>query len=402
MKRPFLLLLYTAAVLGTFHLTVTTEFPPPPALEPTLESQQTNTVPFINCTDLGIPLKERYPDSQLVSRCPWDLKVFDNKVFVGCGDYDKNTGPTDIMYYDLEEKTWVNSGTVNDEAITKFLEFDNRLISPGTDPKSSHDFGNYYVFDPFGWITVSTVPDGVHMYDIEVFGNETFYAIGTPKKENTSPVQKTSDGKTFTSVPFLKDGKQLFENRSDTFARCFALFGSGDRLFAFARWYSDGYYGFFEYDGNAFNLCSENPLFETSGINRQTLLNEHDVLGEKSYFSVGAFYSTENFKEFTKIAVPCDAHVQDIVTKDGKVYVLTSLKQDSPESIQAPYKNTVWEYSEENGFKEILSFNHSTTAMSFDVSLGTVYVGLGSTTAPTKLNGTILEFNLITTYTEIQ
>ncbi len=400
MKRLVLLLFYTIAVLGTFHITATTEFPLPTIPTPEVtypESKPTVNVIIENefvCTELGIPLKDFYPQEKIVSKSPWDIKVFDGKVFIGCGDYDKNTGPSPVFYYDLRQRLWVNSGTLNDESIAQFTVIDGKLIIPGIDPKTNDDFsfGNYYVYSKSGWTTVSNVPNAVHMYDIKKFQSETFYAIGT-SNETHSPVQKTADGQTFADVPFLKEGKPITQNSTDTFSRCYALFTVNDKLYAFCRWFESGFFGFFEYDGNAFNLICEKPTFEISpqGINRQSLINEHVTFNGKGYFSLGTLYSTSDFKSFNKITVPENAYVEDLLVKEDRLYVLTSQKQDSPLTPTSLYKNTVWEYSEENGFIEILSFEHNTTAMSFDICEGSVYIGLGNYKSPTEYNGTVLE-----------
>ena len=70
-------------------------------------------------TELGIPLSERYPEG-IRARCPWDMTVFDGKLYIGGGDYDANSGPVDIWCYDIDNGTWENSGTVPDEEINRF------------------------------------------------------------------------------------------------------------------------------------------------------------------------------------------------------------------------------------------------------------------------------------------
>lgn len=403
MKRVLLLCVYTLFISCTFHLTTDTEFPLPivTITEVVKEEPEIISTPITESdytiTLLGTPFKDRYSESQLVSRNPWDIKVFDNKIFVGCGDYDKNTGPTDIMYYDLEEKVWVNSGTVDDEAVAKFLVIDDKLTVPGIDPRTNADFsfGNYYVYDDSGWETLNNIPNAAHTFDIEIFQGETFYAIGT-SKSTQSPVQKTDDGQTFTEVQFLKDGDPITETES--FPRCYALFATKDKLFAFCRWTNSRYYGFFEYDDNAFNLVSENPPLEMSqeGINRQSLINEHVVFNNKCYFSLGTLYSTDDFENFEKIDVPKNAYVQDILVKENKMFVLTSESLETPENATENatemYQNTVWEYSEKNGFKKILTFEYDTTAMSFDISGDSFYIGMGSNLSPADQNGSVYEF----------
>ncbi len=49
----------------------------------------------VEVKELGIPAERQFSLGAM-ARCPWDIKVFEGKVYVGSGDYDLNTGPTVI------------------------------------------------------------------------------------------------------------------------------------------------------------------------------------------------------------------------------------------------------------------------------------------------------------------
>lgn len=398
MKRPLALCLFIITVLSVFFVTDNMEFPLPDiSVIAYSENGEATTEKEHIYTELGIPSAETYKDL-LSARNPWDITVFDGKLFIGGGDYSKNSGPAAVWYYDLKENLWHCSETVNDEAVAKFLHIDNQLIIPGIDPKDDHTCGNYYTYDPFGWVTVRTVPNGVHMFDIVEFNGEMFYAIGN-SDGTQSPVQKTLDGENFTAVEFYAYGKALSEDPDISFSRCYSLFTANDRLFAFCKWYNTGFYGFFEYNGTSFELCNERPVLDipSVGTNRQSLLNEQVTFNGKCYISFGTLYCTSDFKELKKLTVPDNAYVEDIAVIDGRMYVLTSKKSTvtETESAKPEYKNTVWEYSEQEAFTKILSFNYPLSAMSFTLFDGVFYVGIGNYNDPEvdkSLNGMILKF----------
>ena len=349
-------------------------------------------------TELGIPSKERYSDSHPVSRNPWDMAVFNGLLYIGSGDYDKNTGPVPIWCYDPKLNLWENSGNVNDEAVARFIEFDGQLIAPGIDPKDNHDFGNYYVLnDNNEWQTVRTVPNGVHMFDIVKHNGETFYAIGN-SNGTQSPVQKTTDGTTFEAINMYSDGRLLTGDSSLGFSRCYGLFSMGDRLFAMCNWPNLKAAGFFEYDGTRFNQVSNLKDLKVNdiSISRQIMYNEKAVFNGIGYISFGSFYKTADFKTMERIPTPNDSVVQDIVLKDGKMYVLTATKSnDTDDAENTLYTNSVYEYSENANFYEVLSFQYKAPAMIFCKDGSTVYVGIGKNDSTVKKDnpiGTIISF----------
>ena len=44
----------------------------------------------VEYTELGIPLSERYSQG-VRARCPWDIYIWDGKIYIGSGDYDSNS-----------------------------------------------------------------------------------------------------------------------------------------------------------------------------------------------------------------------------------------------------------------------------------------------------------------------
>lgn len=354
-------------------------------------------------TELGCPSKASYSEKQLNSRIPWDLCVFDSKLFIGCGDYDKNTGPCDIWQYDLSTREWSVSGKVADEAIVNFEIIKDQLIATGTDPKESWENGSFYTLTSDGWQTNRSVPFGIHMFDIAEFQGKTFYAIGN-QSSSQSTVQMTLDGVSYTNVPFYIDDVALLNNPDYGFSRCYNLFEGDNSLFAFC-WFSDSksqpkMTGVFKFDDNGFHFISKltDLKAENLGSNRQLPLSKTITYNNKFYFSTGYLYSTESFKSLEKINIPNSAYVEDMTVDGDKLYILTSSEHDDE------FLNTIWEYNETDGLKELCSFHYKQSAISLEKYDDIYFVGIGKMTdsntevtnenSPALLNGNIIKIEL--------
>ncbi len=366
-------------------------------------SPDSSTVKSFVVTELGCPSKETYSEKQLNSRIPWDMAVFDGKLFVGCGDYDKNTGPCSVWQYDLETCEWSVSGRVDDEAVINFEIIDNQLITTGTDPKATWENGSFYTYNADGWQTDRSVPFGIHMFDIAEFHGQTFYAIGN-QNNTQSPVQITSDGVNYINAPFYIDGVAVIQNPDYGFSRCYNLFESDNKLFAFC-WFSDSnnqpqIMGIFKYDGSAFHFVSKLTDLgaQNLGSSRQLPLNKSITYNNKFYFSTGYLYSTNDFETLQKIDIPNDPYVEDLTVSGDNLYILTSTEKNSE------FLNTIWQYNKTDGLKEMYSFPYKQSAISLEKYDDTYFVGIGqitdSATEPTNnespdlLNGYILKLEL--------
>ncbi|MDD3803478.1 MAG: hypothetical protein PHW02_03705 [bacterium] len=110
-----------------------------------------------------------------------ELCLFNNRLYIGYGDYGVNTGPTDVIYYDFGTKTWNKEFTVDDEAIVLYRIIDNKLFIPGVDAcekENEWDFGNYYELTDAGWKKHRTVPSAVHVFDIAKKDSTIYLATG--------------------------------------------------------------------------------------------------------------------------------------------------------------------------------------------------------------------------------
>jgi hypothetical protein len=123
------------------------------------------------------------------ARNPWDMHVFDGKLYVGNGDSGHNAGPVFITYYDLVTGVWGHQGEIAQEQIESFQVINGRLVIPGHDPHS--DGPAFFVRgDGDGWGNY-TGPKSEHIYSLAMLGGVPFAALGNGKG---GPVAKLING----------------------------------------------------------------------------------------------------------------------------------------------------------------------------------------------------------------
>jgi len=146
----------------------------------------------------------------------WDLQVWRGRVYLGYGDWIGNSGPLDIWYYTpavgcfVSETVYVSAtlpaARLNEEAIHRYVVIDGDLYIPGTDPKDSWEWGNFYRNDGSGWGQYRTILNGVHTFDLAGYNDDLFAAIGT---DGTEPLLRSSnEGLTWTVA--ISEGSDIF------------------------------------------------------------------------------------------------------------------------------------------------------------------------------------------------
>ena len=125
------------------------------------------------------PLGQPTADKGEVARKINELMLFGDRLYLGHGDWHKNTGPTDVIYYDFDREEFVKEFTVDEEAIVRYRRCGNRLILPGTDSTESWEFGNLYVHEASGWKKYRTIPRGLHVFDFAEYTGRWYVATGS-------------------------------------------------------------------------------------------------------------------------------------------------------------------------------------------------------------------------------
>jgi len=117
-----------------------------------------------------------------------ELMLFEDRLYLGHGDWFKDTGPTDVIYYDFGRKEFVKELAVDEQAIVRYRRYGSRLFLPGADSTESWEFGNLYVHEASGWKKYRTIPRGLHVFDFAEYAGRWYVATGSNFGDlNTGP-----------------------------------------------------------------------------------------------------------------------------------------------------------------------------------------------------------------------
>ena len=325
---------------------------------------------ILNYADLGVPYADIYTDERINSRLADDLTVFDGRLYVGGGDYDANTGPVYVMSYDLEKGGWKKSNEpLPDEQIKRFRVLDSKLVTLGTDPKDSWDMGNYYVLEGGGWQTLRVLPSGIHCFDAIEYGDAVFFGLGV--NSGDFPAVRF-DGEKYVTVEFFKDG-ELLDTSGNEIIRIYNFFEFKNSLFAFLTLDKKdengeplGYFmDLYVYDGEAFRYVSGSLPSEDMPDVATTENTAYFVLNK-------TLLRTENLTEFSAVSLGEGTKVSDIITEDGKIYVLGWRK------INGSYFEAVVFEGGSGGFEKKFGLLAKATPGAFCKDGDTFYISLGN------------------------
>ncbi len=338
----------------------------------------------IEVKELGIPTQKQFSLGAM-ARCPWDLKVFEGKVYVGSGDYGLNTGPTVIWAYDINSGKFVSSGDVRDDAVASFKIIGGKLTAPGTDPMGGWSAGNFYQFNGSKWNTYSNIPNGIHNFDMVEFGGKIYAGLGV-NVENSPVAVSSSVNDYFEFVPLYKNGVEVDATTMDLLQyRVYDLVVLNEDLYAMVCFASNSgsklevyklIDGVFEYYSNADVLFSSNRV----GTN---LIDGKITYNGNAYFANGYLYSSSNLTNFNKINLPNGGCATDLLIDGDSLYILSYVKNGDN------YKIYIYQ-TDGDVVQEVLSFEYGVTPISFDKSGDVYYLGMGDRRSKNEKNGMIL------------
>ena len=322
----------------------------------------------------------------------WDIKVWNGKVYRAAGDYDKNSGATTILAYDIANRRWVKTGTADDEAIHRFVEIGGTLYTPGIDAIGNWDTGNFYVLDEDGkWKMTRNLPNGLHCFDMIEFDGKIFAGLGTETLGDTVAVSQ-DQGKTFTFIPLYRDGT-LLDTSGYEYSRTYAFVEYTGDLYALVTFKKTGSLSYdrfvFRYeDGKMqYQSVADSRLTGQTGSNYwQGKVEWKGVcyLTSTALNAVTDFSKPETHKQ---ISMPNGGVVSDILVHNDQLYVLSYKFQEDMTCNAVIYKSAT---GEEGSFTEVASFHYAAFPISFDFDGEHFYVGTGMCLADSSKAGMIL------------
>lgn len=344
--------------------------------------------------DLGIPTEEWY-SYNLLARCVWDMTIYDNKLYVGCGDYTNNTGGVPVMYCALDDLgNWQREGIVLDEQIGRFLMLDDKLTIPGWDPKDVPESGTYYQLEEGKWLTHSGLPDGLHNFDLVRYDGKLFAGIGANKGE--TPIVVSENGTDFERVPMFRNGVPVDTSEGECI-RTYNLWVVNDTL------YADFYYDntvtnkriqeVYRYENGKFIWCcglGKKLNFTNIGSVNLSKPWADAVVDDTLFITVGRLYKTTDMVMFTEIPLPNNAWVYDIYTYNDTMYLLAAYQKED-----GTYSVTVYSSATANfdDFKVEYTLDSEVQPTSFAVSDDGYFVSFGDWNSMiNEQNGTVIYY----------
>jgi len=332
--------------------------------------------------ELGVICDAWYGSGNLANYA-WDVKVWDGKVYRAAGDYDKNSGTTVIMAYDIATQRWERTGFASDEAIHGFEEIGGTLYAPGIDATEGWDLGNFYVLKDGKWQQVRNLPNGIHCFDMIENDGRIFAGLGTEVTAQTVAVSEDG-GKSFRFAPLYKDGKP-YNLSGYKSSRTYEFVKYNGQVYALVR-FTLGFGGVWEVfryeDGKMHYMANGYQLFGGS-TSRKYFTGEFEF-GGACYIANGGLTVVTDFSDpenWKKIPMPGKETVRDAFLRDGVIYVLASEQnRNASTHFVDSYKTVIYKSTtgQEGSFEEVLHFDYSAAPLSFDWDGTCFYIGTGA------------------------
>jgi len=332
--------------------------------------------PNADFAELGVFSNYYYTGSTIANHA-WDIKIWDNMVYRGTGDYDKNAGTAPIIAFNKDTQSWVQMGVTADQAVHRFVEIGGTLYAPGIDANESWDLGNFYVLEEGKWKKVRNLPNGIHNFDMIEYDGKIFAGLGTETLGN-SVAFSDDGGKTFRFAPLYQDGKPM-DTSSYKSSRTYEFMEYNGQLYALVSLQMGfGYMSaIFRYEnekmvyvGNASKIASGR-----AGRNYWNGKVEWNGICYLTTTSLNAVTDFANPDTHKQIPMPNKEIVSDILLYNNELYVLGFIFTGEKTYDTVIYKSAT---GEEGSFTKVASFNYPALPMSFDFDGAHFYIGTGN------------------------
>ena len=328
------------------------------------------------------------------AHCAWSLAAWDGLIYCGGGDYDKNSGATDIWAYDPTNEKWIKTGTTDDECISKFTVIDGVLTAPGVDPIEGWTYGNYYQLVNGQWQKIRKIPGGIHNFDMVKFENKLFVGLGVNKGDQ--PVKYTTDGETYTDVPLYR-GSYKVSVSSYSVVRAYEFFVRDGQLYALLG-LTKGSENFYIYrydndkmvyvgDANSFIYGSGNGSFNY--VSADVTFNGEFYVAANGLFRIKDFSASDGIE---KINLPKDENVRDILVVGDTAYLLCQYYNRLDP--QKPVYISIYKTKDMDSFELVTDFQFEVPALSMELWGDYLYCSMGTTKENNAKNGTLIRIKL--------
>lgn len=349
--------------------------------------------PATKYIDLGAPAAEYYPKSYM-ARCAWDMAIHGDRLYVGCGDYNKNTGESPILSCAMNDLgNWVTEAVIPEEQVGRFVNINGVLTIPGFDSVGSARNSSYYELLDGEWLPQNTLPYGLHDFDIVWFQGRMYAAIGAER--GGYPIAYTEDGVTYQTLPLYKKGQLVDTSRSEV-VRSSNLYVLNDELYA-DFWYEDetqsrSTFEMYHYnaDQDRFEYVADLKTSTHGGKYSSAYLPlwEKQAVNDKMFLTTGYLFYTSDFVEYTQVLMPNDAMVYDMEAFGGRLYLLTAYETNGQ------YQVTVYSTTASNpaDLRTEATYTYALMPTSFAVNANNFFIGMGNWYGTgSDGNGTILQ-----------
>lgn len=326
--------------------------------------------------DLGIPYNEQYPTADNGnSRVPWDMKLHDSKLYVSAGNYNDNTGPIGLRFYDTQTGEWNVGEWIMEEQIHAFCEIDGALTIPGTDSCLNAGYANYYQLKAGTWEQYAALPNAKHCFDMIRFEDAIFAGVGADLGASLIRISE-DDGVSFEDVPLSTGGVAVNMALYDM-ARCYFLFEHENELYALILLKIDGkgkthLIAKYDSEKREFVVFTDFNAITPTGT---AIGMTHTFFTEAVTWKGQAYFTNGNLIRFADNELQPTHYldhsiVWDLLVYEEKLYVLAGKEGESGV--------TTTVYCTDNGekFTPITSFDSSLRAVSFEMDENTLYFGM--------------------------
>ncbi len=328
------------------------------------------------CDELKIPY------ASICGNSVWDLKLFENCLYIGAGDYDKNYTVGVAYRYNLSLEEWEQCGVIPDEQISRFLEIDNTLFLPGIDPTESWSFGNYYVLENGSFVTKRDIPGGIHCFDIVDFEGKYFFGVGVLSDSYPVLTLDAESGE-YEQIPIRNKQGEIADmtEYADKLIRAYDLVVLNNSLYALIELGND--ISFYKFENSEFVYFSAYSKKISNYRLGYTAILEKKIWNNSLYFTNGRLYHTDDMKSIKDKTPENVKWIIDILVKDNRMFLLGSVPKDD-----GRYLVKILEMKNDS-FTTISEFETEYSPQAFEYDGTRFYIATGDKDAASRIDNDI-------------